>query len=281
MPFRAARLSGVVIPAIVLVIVAGGGALVLAANKADQTTFQACINSDVNHTLLARVPGQTCRPGSTAVSWSITGPQGSTGLTGARGPRGDTGVSGPQGDTGVAGLTGPVGATGPSGGTGLTGSTGDRGPLGPQGATGPTGATGPAGVATIDSLDGTPCNGGRGTLSVTFQADGTVDIVCVLPRTLTTVVSNFNGRDTRLFDLIDYGTSSCPNEQEDGVTACSITVAGGTVVTAHLSDEAFFTYRCPGGSSVAATLVGQAYTGQCVVTVDVNKEIDVIGDAAS
>lgn len=57
---------------------------------------------------------------------------------------------------------------------------------GPQGLRGLQGRTGPAGPAwppgnieSIDALDGTPCNQGRGTLRVTYEARGKVALLCV------------------------------------------------------------------------------------------------------
>ena len=56
-----------------------------------------------------------------------------------------------------------------------------QGPAGPAGPAGSPGATGPAGppLGSIDQLDGTPCHGGAGTLSITYGSDGAAAISCV------------------------------------------------------------------------------------------------------
>jgi hypothetical protein len=72
----------------------------------------------------------------------------------------------------ATGVAGPQGAAGPPGADGARG---------PTGAKGPTGATGPAGppLGSIDQLNGTPCHGGAGKLSVTYGTDGSATISCV------------------------------------------------------------------------------------------------------
>lgn len=68
--------------------------------------------------------GQTCRRGTTPISWNQRGPQGPQGWQGPMGPQGPQGASGPQGVQGERGFTGPQGPQGASG------------PQGPQGAPG-------------------------------------------------------------------------------------------------------------------------------------------------
>jgi hypothetical protein len=97
-----------------------------------------------SHALVLQNQGTTCPRGTTAVSWNEQGPAGATGATGAQGD------AGPQGP---AGLHGPAGATG---------------------AQGPPGA----GLASLDALDGIPCNVGSpdaGVLQITYTptADNT------------------------------------------------------------------------------------------------------------
>jgi len=63
---------------------------------------------------------------------------------------------------------------------GAAGPPGADGARGPTGAKGPTGATGPAGppLGSIDELNGTPCHGGAGTLSISYGSDGAAAISC-------------------------------------------------------------------------------------------------------
>lgn len=76
--------------------------------------------------------GQKCSGTELALTWSQTGPKGTTG---ARGPTGKTGSIGPKGTTGAVGATGPRGPSGTSG---------TRGPTGVQGTAGETGPRGPS-----------------------------------------------------------------------------------------------------------------------------------------
>ena len=97
--------------------------------------------------------------------------------------------------------------------------------------------------------------------------------------TLTTLVRNENGRDTRLFDSISYGTTSCTNLREDGTTPCAAAFVVNTVVNVDLQDEAFFRYTCPGGAILQNAAGTGPYTGSCSVAMDADKTIDVLGDA--
>ena len=62
----------------------------------------------------------TCPKGWTAISWSVTGPQG---VAGRAGPSGPAGSAGPQGIPGASGPAGPPGPPGPSGPSGPPGPT--------------------------------------------------------------------------------------------------------------------------------------------------------------
>jgi hypothetical protein len=115
----------------------------------------ACAKKENGRLRAVAGPGR-CRRGEQALSWNVQGP------AGPPGPPGATGPAGPQGAQGAPGTPGADGARGP---------TGSRGP---------TGATGPAGppLGSIDQLNGTPCHGGSGTLSIGYAADGTASIAC-------------------------------------------------------------------------------------------------------
>jgi len=56
-----------------------------------------------------------CKRKETAVTWSITGPQGVPGLQGEAGADGDPGIQGEPGADGIDGQTGPAGPAGPAG----------------------------------------------------------------------------------------------------------------------------------------------------------------------
>jgi hypothetical protein len=89
-----------------------------------------------------------CRKHEHALSWNITGP------------------AGPQGPAGAAGPAGPAGAQGPQG---------PPGPAGPEGPAGPPGA----GLTSLDDLDGLPCDGGAGTVDLTFDGADAAVLTCV------------------------------------------------------------------------------------------------------
>lgn len=123
-----------------------------------------------------------------AVRPGVPGPQGPAGPQGAVGPQGPTGPQGPQGATGPQGSQGEAGATGA---TGAMGPIGLPGPIGPQGPTGPQGPRGPAGagIASLESLDGVPCDGRfsdgqMGILAVKVN-DFNGDIGTYVPRAVT------------------------------------------------------------------------------------------------
>jgi hypothetical protein len=143
-----------VIGAIAVVGVAGGGAAAALATGGSGSVFQGCLQHNLGalyNVQLDPTQAPQCLAHDTVVSWNQTGQQGPIGATGAQGPKGDTGPQGPKGDTGDTGAPGATGAPGPKGDTGATGDTGPQGPqgdtgdAGPQGPKGDTGDTGPQG----------------------------------------------------------------------------------------------------------------------------------------
>jgi hypothetical protein len=137
-------------------LVLGAGAAVAAhgtAHKRATGIIWACAKKKGGRLRAVAGPGR-CRRGEQPLSWNIQGP------------------AGPPGSAGATGAAGPQGASGPPGADGARG---------PTGAKGPTGATGPAGppLGSIDELNGTPCHGGAGTLSISYGSDGAVAISCV------------------------------------------------------------------------------------------------------
>ncbi len=86
---------------------------ILIGTSASGQTVNACYNK-VNGIARVISGGATCLPIETAISWSITGPQGVRGQIGPIGPIGPQGVAGVAGAPGVAGATGPIGPAGPA-----------------------------------------------------------------------------------------------------------------------------------------------------------------------
>jgi Lamin Tail Domain/Collagen triple helix repeat (20 copies) len=78
----------------------------------------------------------------------------------------------------VAGPAGPQGPTGPAGPPGPQGPQGQQGPAGPEGPAGPAGPPG-VGLTSLDDLDGLPCNGGAGTVDLTFDGADEAVLTCV------------------------------------------------------------------------------------------------------
>jgi hypothetical protein len=143
---------------------------------------------------------------------------------------------------------------------------------------------------SMRSSFGGPCQYHNGPYTVDFSTrlllsfNGNSYLLCsggtitVQTFTLSTVVSNFNGRDTRTFDLIDYGGGTqCANQVEDGATACTALEVATSVVAVNLQDEQPFQYTCPGAAPTTSTGSGP-YTGSCSVTMDANKTITVVAD---
>jgi hypothetical protein len=99
-------------------------------------------------------------------------------------------------DTAAEVLYGPkAGGAWPTPGTSLTGQPGPQGPAGPAGPAGSAGS--------LDSLAGTPCENGTGTLKVTyaFQADG---------NNPATIICQQNSPE--LIITIDHGGNLFPGE---------------------------------------------------------------------
>jgi hypothetical protein len=142
-----------------LALVAGGtaaGAAIASGPVSSSGVIDGCYtNAEVNgsHAIVLQDQGTTCPKGTTAISWSQTGPAG---------PAGPAGPTGQTGATGATGATGPAGATGAQG---PQGPAGPAGPAGPQGPAGPTGATGPQGPAG-------PSTAGPAGLNVTTIVNG-------------------------------------------------------------------------------------------------------------
>jgi hypothetical protein len=107
--------------AVIAALALGGGAYALVSSDYvdSQGAYHGCVNQ-VNGSLRAIVPTDTCKPNEVAILWNKQGPKGDTGdpgptgATGAQGPQGPTGDAGPQG---VQGETGPQGPPGPAGAT--------------------------------------------------------------------------------------------------------------------------------------------------------------------
>src|SRR5947207_2954129 len=137
-------------------LVLGAGAAVAAqgtSQKRANGVIWACAKKENGRLRAVAGPGR-CRRGEQPLSWNVQGP------------------AGPPGSAGATGAAGPEGTAGPPGADGARG---------PTGAKGPTGATGPAGppLGSIDELNGTPCHGGAGTLSISYGSDGAAAISCV------------------------------------------------------------------------------------------------------
>jgi Lamin Tail Domain/Collagen triple helix repeat (20 copies) len=156
----------------VLAPVAVAAALVAAVANAGGSTsdtgvIHACRNVANGRLRVVRA-GAGCRPHEAPLAWNVTGPQGQDGPPGPAGPPGPEGPAGPAGADGAAGAQGPAGPDGPAGPTG---------PAGPQGPVGPQGPQGP-GLASLDDLAGLPCNGGSGTVALSYDPGGTAQIAC-------------------------------------------------------------------------------------------------------
>jgi hypothetical protein len=142
-------------------------ALAQSAPLADSApeAIQACRNT-TNGLLRVVDDASQCREHEQALSWNS---EGSPGPAGPPGPAGAPGAFGLPGPAGPAGPTGPAGPAGPAGSTGAAGPPGPQGPAGPAGPPGPPGEDG-AGLTSLDDLDGLPCNGGSGTIDVSYDS---------------------------------------------------------------------------------------------------------------
>lgn len=118
-----------------------GGATIAFAQIGAGGAINGCYQR-TNGQLRVVEPGEVCRTGELAISWSATGgagAQGATGATGTQGATGTSGTNGTNGTNGATGATGPVGPGGPAGATGSAGQDGATGASGPAGATGVSG----------------------------------------------------------------------------------------------------------------------------------------------
>jgi Collagen triple helix repeat (20 copies) len=146
--------------AIALTVGGGTAYATIAASPVSSGVITGCYtNAEVNgsHVFVLQDAGTTCPKGSTAISWSQTGPAG---------PAGAAGAIGPAGPAGVIGAAGPAGPTGPAGATGATGLTGAAGPQGPIGLTGAAGAAG-ASILTTVGPPPSPCTSGDTDIDIT------------------------------------------------------------------------------------------------------------------
>ena len=128
-----------------LALALGGAAFAAqaTAHRRAAGVINACMQKRTGRLRVVSSPG-ACRKGERPLSWNAQGPAGPPGATGPSGP------AGAPGPPGVTGAPGPAGATG---------------------ARGPTGPAGP-GLDTLDDLNGTACNSGAGTLSITYATGG-------------------------------------------------------------------------------------------------------------
>jgi hypothetical protein len=151
-PIRSTRLVAI---AVCLAAAVAAGAYAQAGLSLSGSTINACRFPGGWLRVVANPGG--CHRFERALSWNVSGPSG---------PQGPAGASGPSGAAGPSGTAGPAGAQGPQG---------PSGPTGPEGQAGPPGA----GLTSLDDLDGLPCNGGAGSVDLTYgDADAAV-LVCV------------------------------------------------------------------------------------------------------
>ena len=106
-------------------LVGGGGGIAAYATVLNPVSSSGVIygcytNAEVNgsHALVLQDTGTSCPKGTTAISWSQTGPSGASGSPGPAGPSGPTGVPGPSGASGPPGSPGAPGSPGPAGSSG-------------------------------------------------------------------------------------------------------------------------------------------------------------------
>lgn len=134
--------AGVTAVAITLI----AGSVVYGADAPMQ--FTGCLKDGVlSNVAVGGNPTRPCVKPYMEISWSQAGPAGPRGL---------------QGEQGLSGEPGPQGEQGP---------TGPQGPAGPQGAPGDE-------LASLEDLDGIPCNAGAGTVDVAIAAGGAVSLNC-------------------------------------------------------------------------------------------------------
>jgi hypothetical protein len=142
-PIRSTRLVAIAV-CLTAAVAAGAYAQSGLVVNGDTSTINAC-RFPPKGWLRAVDSPNACRKHEQALSWNVTGP------------------AGPQGPAGPPGPPGPQGPQGPSG------------PAGPEGPAGPPGA----GLASLDDLDGLLCNGGAGTVDLTFDGADKAVFMCV------------------------------------------------------------------------------------------------------
>ena len=137
------------------VAVGGGAAYASGAASGGGNTYTGCLQFGlVYNVAIASAPSSPCFKGATQISWSQTGPPGTSGAPGAPGATGATGPAGSAGRAGTNGTNGTNGAVGPTGPTGANGTNGAAGAQGATGATGPQGEQGPSGSPADTMLTG-------------------------------------------------------------------------------------------------------------------------------
>ena len=144
-PIRSSRLVAIAVCLTAATVAGAYAQSALVLN--DASTINACRLAPKGWLRAVDSPN-ACRKHERPLSWNVTGP------------------AGPQGPAGAAGPAGPPGAQGP------------QGPAGPEGPVGPAGPPG-AGLTSLDDLDGLPCNGGAGTVDLTFDDADAAVLTCV------------------------------------------------------------------------------------------------------
>ncbi len=100
---------------VVAAVLGTGGAIAMAAIPAADGTVNACFKNNSGDLRVVDVPGDSCKPNETAITWNQTGLQGPPGPAGPPGRQGEPGPQGPQGPKGDTGPQGPQGPAGPAG----------------------------------------------------------------------------------------------------------------------------------------------------------------------
>jgi Divergent InlB B-repeat domain len=164
-----------------------------------------------------------CTDKETEIAWNQAGqpgPPGSPGLQGAKGDPGAPGTNGTDGKDGVSVTTASeqAGANCADGGVKLTAANGTGYVCnGKDGAPGGSGTGG-----TLDTLDGSACRNGTGTVQVTYAGNGDVSLKCVVLRTLTVAANSISGASGTVTS--SPAGISCPG-------TCSAHFQDGTDVT--------------------------------------------------
>jgi len=210
-----------IILGLVLFLLGASATWVFAQTVSGDGMINACVNP--NDGTIRIVSDPVCKKNESLLSWNIMGPKGDKGDPGPTGPAGPQGEQGPQGSQGEQGLQGLQGEQGPQGSQGeqglqgLQGEQGIQGPVGLQGEPGPAGPQGPQGnpgpqgtpgepgqgIASLDDLQGIPCNEGSnvGVLNIAYDSAGIVTMRCVQSNMIplnVTVAGDGHGRVTSM-----------------------------------------------------------------------------------